>query len=111
MINYDIVVKLRVALASIYWYKDDMVNLIQAYTNQWISYDYKKRSSKFDISSRVLQRLWEDQKYDDIITLANQVLKVKDFSHFEKIENGDTYKKRAIKSVDDLKIVMSEEKS
>jgi len=111
MINYDIVVKLRVALASVYWYKDDMVNLIQSSTDQWIGYDYKKRNKKFDIASQVLQRLWEGQNSDDIITLANQVLKIKDFSHFDNIENGDDYKERAIKSVNDLKIVMSEEEN
>ena len=55
--------------------------------------------SKKELAYQVIDRLYNDHKYDEINNLITQVLSTKDFSHFDGIENGDEFKKRAIESV------------
>lgn len=97
MFNYDVVVKLKDALASVYWFKRDMINLINTHTSEWIGFHRQHTYTKKELSTMVLNRLWREERYDEITNLVQQVLVVSDFSHFDGIENGDTYKERAIK--------------
>lgn len=108
MINYNIMVKLREALSNLYWYKKDLVNVVKTCTSEWVSYDRMQRFSKKELAYQVIDRLYNEQKFDEINNLITQVLGTKDFSHFDGIENGEEFKKRAIESVKALdKLVKS----
>lgn len=99
MINYNVVVKLRDALSNLYWYKKDLVNVVRTCTSEWVSNERMQTYSKKELAYQVIDRLYNDHKYDEINNLITQVLSTKDFSHFDGIENGDEFKKRAIESV------------
>ena len=99
MIHYNIVVKLRDALSNLYWYKKDLVNVVTTCTSEWVGYERMQRYSKNELVYQVIDRLYNNQKFDEINNLITQVLATKDFSHFDGIENGDEFKKRAIESV------------
>src|SRR5437899_1167494 len=89
---------LEEALINIYWYKNDLERFLRVTLNnpQILQRLDFNNYSKRDVISYLLDLMAAHQSLyqDDLICLMSEVVKMNDFSHLERLEDGQNKEKR-----------------
>jgi hypothetical protein len=95
------------ALTNIYWYKSELRSFIMnTISDPTILVKLNWEDYKRNIVSTLVNFLakYQDTYQNDLLKLMNEVCKINDFSHLERIEDGKEKSKIAKKSVEALRI-------
>ncbi len=95
------------ALTNIYWYKSELRSFIMnTISDPSILVKLNWEDYKRNIVSTLVNFLakYQDTYQNDLLKLMNEVCKINDFSHLERIEDGKEKAKNAKKSVEALRI-------
>lgn len=95
------------ALTNIYWYKSELRSFIMnTISDPSILVKLNWEDYKRNIVSTLVNFLakYQDTYQNDLLKLMNEVCKINDFSHLERIEDGKEKAKIAKKSVEALRI-------
>ena len=105
-VNPDVIVKLKYALAKIYWYKNDLKTFILSAiengailsTMNWDG--LLKRDLCEELISRMVNR--PDLYQGDLLSLIKSVSNFSDYSHLLRLEDGKKKAQEAKQAVDEL---------
>jgi hypothetical protein len=90
---------LEEALVNIYWYKNDLERFLRIALNnpQLLQRLDFNNYSKRDVVSYLIDFMASNQNLfqDDLISLMAEVIKITDFSHLERLEDGQNKAKKA----------------
>lgn len=95
------------ALTNIYWYKSELRSFVMnTISDPSILVKLNWEDYKRNIVSTLVNFLakYQDTYQNDLLKLMNEVCKINDFSHLERIEDGKEKAKIAKKSVEALRI-------
>lgn len=105
MHSAELLLALKEALSSIYWTKNDLRFFVQNTISHHEVVSYVDWSqTKYESCSQLIDFMSKRQKIykDDIFSLINKIVQMKDFSHLRHWENGEELIKRAKESVSRL---------
>lgn len=93
---------LKEALTCIYWYKSDLRSFLQNTISSpailaRVNWDGYKRAIVSDVVDRMARN--QSTYRSDLVQLMNEVVKLRDFSHLEKLEDGKAKATSAKRSV------------
>lgn len=102
---------LKEALTNIYWYKSDLRSFIMNTISEpailtrlnWNEYKRNIVTTLIDFLSR-----HQDSYQNDLLRLMTEVIKTRDFSHLERLENGEKKARTAEESVKALESLMED---
>ena len=101
-----IIVSLKHALSSIYWYKNDLRSfLICSLKHNRILAAVNWEDTKLNCVSSLIDIMIKNKNicHADLISLIQQVCNFNTFSHFDSLSNGEELKKKAKISIVDLR--------
>jgi len=105
-INPQAIVALQDALASIYWYKDDLKNFLNSVLGDSpllvpLNWNHYKR----DIVQELIEKMTSNQtRYrQELINLMVAAADMKDFSHLEQLDDGEKKAANARRAIRSLK--------
>ena len=105
-ININTIRLLEEALSTLFWYKRDLESFISRFCGfhrlslHGINYN---GSTKREAVAYFINFLSDNNKTDILLDLIKEVCEFSDFSHFNKIENGEIKAKEARENVEKLK--------
>lgn len=96
---------LKEALTCIYWYKKDLRSFLNySLTNPDLVNRLNWDDYKRNVISRLVDYLASNEKYmNDLLLLMSEIVKMNDFSHLERLEDGKEKSKNAKVSVKALR--------
>lgn len=102
---------LKEALTNIYWYKSDLRSFIMHTISEpailtrlnWNEYKRNIVTTLIDFLS-----LHQDNYLNDLLRLMTEVIKISDFYHLERLENGEDKVRKAEESVKALESLMED---
>ncbi len=102
---------LKEALTNIYWYKSDLRSFIMntiSDTNLLAKLDWN--DYKRNIVTLLVNYLARNQytHQNDLLRLMSEVIKIEDFSHLSRLDDGDEKVKKAKESVNALRILVKD---
>lgn len=101
---------LKEALTHIYWYKNDLKSFLTKSLPKNILLGYLDfdNSTKREIASIVVDRLFELNKHEELLQLAKYVCELNSFEHLKHLENAETKIINAKNSINQLRIIMAQ---
>lgn len=102
---------LKEALANVYWYKSDLRSFIMNTISEpgilarldWSDYKRNIVTVLIDFLARN-----QDTYQNDLLRLLSEIIKIEDFSHLSRLEDGDEKVRKAEESVNALKTLVKD---